>query len=84
MVVQPQSEGVFVLFHNRGGKWIAHNTSETNNSRTNGKRKINGKYYVNCLRRFNNNSKEARPYSTKKKLPFHQDNARDYLLFPNL
>ncbi|XP_011251320.1 histone-lysine N-methyltransferase SETMAR-like [Camponotus floridanus] len=37
---------------------------------------INGEYYANLLDRFNDVLKEKRPHLAKKKVLFHQDNAR--------
>lgn len=37
---------------------------------------INGEYYANLLDRFNDAVKEKRPHLAKKKILFHQDNAR--------
>ena len=39
-------------------------------------RTINGEYYTNLLDRFNEDLKKKRPYLAKKKVIFHQDNAR--------
>jgi len=40
------------------------------------KQTINGDYYAALLNRFNNILKKKRPYLAKKKVLFHQDNAR--------
>ena len=46
-------------------------------------RTINGEYYTNLLDRFNEDLKEKRPHLAKKKVIFHQYNARVHtLLFP--
>ena len=39
-------------------------------------RTINGEYYTNLLDRFNEDLKKKRPHLAKKKVLFHQDNAR--------
>ena len=39
-------------------------------------RTINGEYYTNLLDRFNEDLKTKRPHLAKKKVLFHQDNAR--------
>ena len=40
------------------------------------RRTINGDYYTNLLDRFNEDLKKKRPHLAKKKVLFHQDNAR--------
>ena len=43
------------------------------------KQTINGNYYAALLDRFNNILKKKRPHLAKKKVLFHQDNARIYI-----
>ncbi|QQP49556.1 Uncharacterized protein FKW44_010266, partial [Caligus rogercresseyi] len=47
-------------------------------------RTMNGEYYTSLLDRFNEDLKKKRPHLAKKKVLFHQDNAREsiHVLFP--